>query len=130
MFYLVQILVPVGITVVLPVLIVWIVFRSITNKDNKNAEIIIKAIENNSAIDADKLVNALGKHEKTKEQIMQLRLLRGCMFTFSGIAMSILAFYASANLPYQPLCLLILIAGLAFAIGLAYLVVCFVARKQ
>ncbi len=70
MFWLVQLLVPICVCVVLPVIIVWIIFRSVTNKDNKNAEIIIKAIESNSAIDADKLVEALSKKQKTPRQIL------------------------------------------------------------
>ena len=91
MFDIVQALVPIAVAVVLPVLIVWIVFRAASNKDNKNAEIIIKAIENNSTVDTDKLVNALSKHGKTPQQLLHLRLLRGCIFTFIGIAMAILA---------------------------------------
>lgn len=67
MFWLVQLLVPICVCVVLPVIIVWIIFRSVTNKDNKNAEIIIKAIESNSAIDADKLVEALSKKQKNAQ---------------------------------------------------------------
>lgn len=77
MFDIVQALVPIAVAVVLPVLIVWIVFRAASNKDNKNAEIIIKAIENNSTVDTDKLVNALSKHGKTPQQLLHLRLLRG-----------------------------------------------------
>ena len=50
MFWIVQTIVPIAVAVVLPVLIIWIVFRAASNKDNKNAEIIIKAIENNSGI--------------------------------------------------------------------------------
>lgn len=131
MFWLVQILVPIAVIMV-PVLIVWIVFRASTNKDNRNAEIIIKAIENNSSIDADKLAEALGKRQRTPLQVLQLRLLRGCIFTFAGIGAGIIAAIISYNLSekndiiYFP----IVVSALCLTIGTAYLVVYFVSRKS
>ncbi len=129
---LVAIIVPIGICVVLPVLIVWIMYRHATNKDNKNAEIIIKAIENNSAIDADSLVEALGKKQKTPLEVLQLRLLRGCIFTFIGIAAGIYSAIDASTTAYfdindQPS---FIVAGLGLAIGIAYLVVYFITRKN
>lgn len=129
---LVAIIVPIGICVVLPVLIVWIMYRHATNKDNKNAEIIIKAIENNSSIDADSLVEALGKKQKTPREVLQLRLLRGCIFTFIGIAAGIYSAIAANTEAYfdineQPS---FIVAGLGLAIGIAYLVVYFITRKN
>ena len=84
-FDLVPILVPLGVCVALPVLIVWIVFRTIKNNDDKRAEVLIKAIEANNGIDADKLAEALTKPRKSPRQLLTLRLLRGCIFTFIGI---------------------------------------------
>lgn len=131
MFHIVQALVPISVAVVLPVLIVWIVFRSATNKDNKNAEIIIKAIENNSIVDTDKLVKALGKRGKTPTQLLHARLLRGCIFTFIGIAVAICIVIKASTLPeihlrYSSM----MFSGISLAIGLAYLVVYFVTRKS
>ena len=113
------------VAVLLPALIVWILTRATINKDNKNAEIIIKAIENNSIVDTDKLVKALSKRGKTPRQLLNLRLLRGCIFTFIGIAIK------SSSLPeihirYNS----ILLSGISLAIGFAYLVVYFVTRKS
>ncbi len=133
MFWLTQMLVAIGICVALPVLVVWIYYRSVTNRDNKNAEIIIKAIESNSAIDADKLVAALGKQEKTPAEVLQVRLLRGCIFTFAGIAAAILAAFAYNNEPLVSSELTIgalIVAGFCLAIGVAYLIVFFVTRKS
>lgn len=126
-----DILVPIAVAVVMPVLIVWIVFRSATNKDNRNAEIIIKAIENNSIVDTDKLVKALSKRGKTPSQLLNLRLLRGCIFTFIGLAIAICIAIKACSLPevhlrYSSM----LFSGISLAIGLAYLVVYFVTRKS
>lgn len=133
MFWLTQMLVAIGICVALPVLVVWIYYRSVTNRDNKNAEIIIKAIESNSTIDADKLVAALGKQEKTPAEVLQVRLLRGCIFTLAGIAAAILAAFAYNNEPLVSSELTIgalIVAGFCLAIGVAYLIVFFVTRKS
>ena len=128
MFWLTQMLVPLGVCVALPVLVVWIYYRSVTNRDNKNAEIIIKAIESNSAIDADKLVAALGKQEKTPAEVLQVRLLRGCMFTLLGIAAAVIA--ALVYRAEDFFAFSILTSGFCLAVGLAYLIVYFVTRKS
>ena len=44
------ILIPLGVCVALPVLIVWLVYRSRTNKDNRRAEVLIEAIKANGGI--------------------------------------------------------------------------------
>lgn len=128
MFWLTQMLVPLGVCVALPVLVVWIYYRSVTNRDNKNAEIIIKAIESNSAIDADKLVAALGKQEKTPAEVLQVRLLRGCIFTLLGIAAAVIA--ALVYRAEDFFAFSILTSGFCLAVGLAYLIVYFVTRKS
>lgn len=131
MFWLVQLLVPIGVTVVLPVLIVWIIFRTQINRDNKNAEIIIKAIESNSGIDADRLVEALGKRKKTPTELLQARLLRGCIFTFIGVAGAIFAGTMAYNMPEEHLQYpALIVTGISLAIGIAYLIVYFVTRKN
>ena len=131
MFWIVQTIVPIAVAVVLPVLIIWIVFRAASNKGNKNAEIIIKAIENNSGIDADKIIAALGKSEKSPLQLLQLRLLRGCIFSLLGIATAIFAAVINSNYSGDDIFYFSLLAsGVFLAIGLAYLIVYFVSRKS
>lgn len=134
-----HILIPIFICVVLPVAIVYIVFRTIKNKDDKNAEIIIKAIENNSDIDADKFIAALGQPQKSPMQILQKHLLRGCIFTFLGLVAMIAT--TIFNVPtieqnLEPediagwLVSLVIIGGCCLAIGVAYLVTYFITRKS
>lgn len=47
-----EILLPLGVSVVLPVLIVWLVTRARQNEINKKTEIMLKAIESGVAMDA------------------------------------------------------------------------------
>ena len=50
---LMNILVPIAICVVLPVLIVWLIGRVRQNETNRKAEIMLKAIENGQSIDPE-----------------------------------------------------------------------------
>lgn len=125
-----EILVPLGVVVALPVLIVWIVNRTANNKINKNAEVIIKAIENNSAIDTDKLVEALGTRHRTPRQLLNLRLLRGCIFSLVGIAVGIYCLIVwLADIMGSGIMSYFFVAMVCLAIGGGYLITYFLTRK-
>lgn len=121
-----DILVPIFICVVLPVAIVFIVSYASVNSDNKRAEIIIKAIEANNSVEADKLAESLKKESKTEREILNLRLLRGCIFSLIGLCVIILDLL---NLGFQSN-IFVLLGAISFAIGVSYLVVYYVTRKQ
>ncbi len=127
------IIISLGICVLLPIAIVSIVCYTRMNSDNKRSEIIIKAIEANNNIDTDKLAESLRKSVKSPRQILNLRLLNGCIFSFLGLGLILSGIYLSlSTLRYNDkleFCLY-LIAAVAFAIGIANLVVYFVTRKQ
>ena len=128
-----EILVPIFVCVVLPVAIVAIVFAAAINNDNKRAKVLIKAIESNCGIDADKLAEALQKPKKTAREILNLRLMRSCIFSFLGLALCIIgavSFYMKANDEAFLIILPLQLGALLLAIGLSYLVVYFVTRKQ
>lgn len=128
-----DILIPIFICVVLPVAIVAIVFAATINNDNKRAKVLIKAIESNCGIDADKLAEALQKPKKTAREILNQRLLRGCIFSFIGLALcivGIVSFYYIGALSEDSFTVPLVFGGASLAIGLSYLVVYFVTRKQ
>ncbi len=128
-----QILVPIFVCVVLPVAIIAIIFGASINSDNKRSQVLIKAIESNCDIDADKLAEALQKPKKTTREILNLRLLRGCIFSFVGIAVCIIGIIAcSMGMEFQAdtVTVPLIFGGTSLAIGLSYLVVYFVTRKQ
>ena len=114
--------------VVLPVAIVWIVFAAIRNSDNKRAEILIKAIENNANVDADKIAEAFNKKPKTPRQLFIGRLLRGCIFTLIGVAFAV--WIPLAHLADGEVRGAVIFSGISFAIGISYLIVSFLTRKS
>lgn len=128
-----DILVPIFVCVVLPVSIVLIVFLAAMNSENKRAQILIKALEVNNSIDAEKLAETLRKQKKTEREILNLRLLRGCIFSLIGILLIIIA--CIVNLVQgggfnEDATGLMISGGISSAIGVSYLIVYFVTRKQ
>ncbi len=126
-------LIPIFICVVLPVAIVLIVFIAAMNSDNKRAQVLIKAIEANNAVDADKLAEALQKPRKTAREILNLRLLRGCIFSFIGLALvtvGIANVISGTDFSADPVTVPLLFGGVSIAVGVSFLVVYFVTRKQ
>ena len=81
-----EFLVPISICAILPISIVLVVFLASMYSEKKRAQVLIKAIEANNSIDADKLADALRKPKKTALEILNRRLLWGCIFSLIGIA--------------------------------------------
>lgn len=133
-----NLLIPIGICVVLPIVIIWIIFQAKTNKDNKNAEVIIKAIESNSVSDVDRLMENLSMQEnkkvKQKSDLSEKRLLRGTGYTLAALAIGTCTsiFYAMTKdmLDEDKFFLLLLLSCISFSIGVANLVVFFLFRKN
>lgn len=125
----VEILVPIFCGCVLPIAVVLIVQLRKRNSDNKRAEVLIKAIESGREVDADKMAEALGKPILTMQEQINLRLLKGCKYSLVGIALLILSALVTNN--DNDITLVLLLAGsVALALGIAYLIVYFVTRRQ
>ncbi len=131
-------LIPIGICVVLPIVIIWIIYRAKTNKDNKSAEVLIKAIESNSVSDVDRLMEILSIDEKKKggkrTDLSEKRLLRGTGYTLASIAVGICTsiFYSMTenSLNENDFFLLLLLVCIGFSIGIANLTVFFIYRRR
>lgn len=122
-----SILVPIAICVVLPVSIVLIVFLTSINKDNKNAQVLIKAIEANSGIDADKLAETLRKPKKTPLELLNTRLLNGCVYAALGLAFLICGLVNfTGDSTFNGI--LYLAAAVCLAVGAGFLTVYFATR--
>ena len=129
-----SVLVPISVCVILPIAVVAITAAAKMNYDNKRSQVLIKSIESNCGIDSGKLAEALQKPRKSAREILNLRLLRGCIFTFIGIALCVIAVLnymnsdsaTSADSVVVPA----LFGAISLAIGLSYLVVYLVTRKD
>lgn len=127
-----DILVPIFICVVLPVAIVLIVFGSEVLRDRTRAKVLTEAIRANANIDTDKLAEALGgdkKKSRTPRELLNLRLLRGCIFALAGVALCLLGLFMYED-DKEDIFGMLITGGICLAIGVAYLIVYFSSRGQ
>lgn len=125
MFWLVQLLVPIGVAVVLPITIVAIVFKSALASERNRKEIILAALEKNPNLNVEDLVKRMKKSEKLIKEKLLAKLQRGCLCCLMGVALVLLYFFPSVQNEY------LIIAGTALiAIGIAFLVGYFVGRRM
>lgn len=127
-----SIILPIFICVVLPISIVLIFALTNINSDNKRAQILIKAIESNNSIDANLLSESLQKPKKTALEILNLRLLRGCIFSLLGLLFLIIVAIMSWSGGHDSdtIYCTLMTGGASFAVGISYLIVYRVTRKQ
>ena len=123
--------IPIGICVVMPVLIVWLVSRIAINKENRKSDVLMEAIRNNANVDTDKLMKSMAGRERSDRELLNLRLLRGCIFTLLGVAFGVCAGIFAYEAPASEMKLsLLLLCSVSIAVGVGYLIVYFVSRKS
>ena len=123
---LVEILIPIGVAVVLPVAIVAIVFKSALASDRNRKEIILAALEKNPDIDVEQLMKNLKKSEKLIKEKLLARLERGCLCCLMGVAFMVLYFF----LGVQGEDFITVVGAALIAIGIAFLISYFVGRRM
>ena len=126
MFWLVQLLVPIGVAVVLPIAVVAIVFKSALASERNRKEIILAALEKNPNLDVEDLVKRMKKSEKLIKEKLLARLERGCLCCLMGMAFMVLYFF----LGVQGEDLIVVVGAALIAIGIAFLVSYFVGRRM
>ena len=126
MFWLVQLLVPIGVAVVLPIAIVAIVFRSALASERNRKEIVLAALEKNPDIDVEQLMKNLKKSEKLIKEKLLARLERGCLCCLMGVAFILLYFFCEVIRTDM----LLIVGAALIPIGIAFLISYFVGRHM
>lgn len=122
---LVELLIPLGVAVVLPITIVAIVFKSVLASERNRKEIILAALEKNPNLNVEDLVKRMKKSEKLIKEKLLAKLQRSCLCCLMGVALVLLYFFLSVQNEF------FIIAGTALiAIGIAFLVGYFVGRRM
>ncbi len=122
---LVELLIPLGVAVVLPITIVAIVFKSVLASERNRKEIILAALEKNPNLNVEDLVKRMKKSEKLIKEKLLAKLQRGCLCCLMGVALVLLYFFLSVQNEF------FIIAGtVLIAIGIAFLVGYFVGRRM
>ena len=84
-------------------------------------------------IDTDKLAEAFSKPRRSPREILNLRLLRGSIFTLCGLGFVIFGLVGLANdftIRMEPVMIPMICGASCLAVGISYLIVYFVTRKQ
>lgn len=129
----VELLIPIAICVILPVMIVWLVMRARQNETNKKTEIMLKAIESGATIDADIFKTESRQKPKTIKEKLLGRLTGALVTGLLGVALLIVGIAAGAKTGWdmnEDLMALIISGGILFAIGIALYVVYSVGKKM
>ena len=130
-----EILVPIAVCVVLPVMIVWLINRTRQNETNRKTEIMLKAIESGATIDADFFkAQQDQKAPKTIKERLLKRLSGGCICTLIGLALEAVGIVnyvkwdgrISNDFAVVPM----IIGGILLGIGVSLIVVFFVGKKM
>ena len=129
----VEILVPIAVCVILPVLIVWLVMRARQNETNKKTEIMLKAIESGATIDADFFKSESRQKPRTIKEKLLGRLTGALVTGLLGVALLITGIVLGGNTGWdldEDVVALFISGGILFAIGAALFVVYSVGKKM
>lgn len=124
-----DIIVPIGICVVLPVMLVWLVTRVRRNEIDKKTEVMLKAIESGATIDSDLFKEAPKKRKSTKERLLN-RLICGCAASIIGAALTVIGIIPWMTLEDDTFAPLLIFGGISLAVGIALFIGFFVGRKM
>lgn len=132
------ILIPLGVCVVLPVLVVWLVMRKKTNETNRRTEVMLAAIEKGSDVNAEKLLGLFdktGKPTKTTRTALKEKLMKKLLTAFIlmgiGIAFGIYALLMSiqGGSNTNDLAAYSFVSAVLLLVGAAFLISYFISRK-
>lgn len=109
-----QIIIPLGVCVVLPVLVVWLVSRSRKNDIDRRTEVMLKAIEHGQEIDPEAF-SSKGKGRRTIKMALLGKLQSGIILFLVGAGMLIAAPFVEENTA------LYIVGGILVALGAGFL---------
>ena len=129
----VEMLIPVSVCVVLPVMIVWLVMRARQNETNRKAEIMLKAIENGQMVDPDYFKSSPKKAKTIKQELLE-KLNGACITTFMGVVF-LLLFIVDAYGPGLPSAIILkellpVAGGVMLAVGIGLFITYFAGKKM
>ncbi len=121
------ILISCGICVFLPVLIVWLTTKAKTNAINQKYALLQKAIEHGVEIDPKLLIDEKWKNGSVRMKLLS-KLQWGLFFLIVGIGIGI--FLLSQGVMKDSLLELLLIAIIAFALGVGFITAYIVGNRD
>ena len=127
---LVPLIVPIAVCVVLPVAIVWLKVSQQKKQDALRAEVMLEAIRQGRDVDIDALSKSMSNKSRRRlspRRRLMNQLLYGCICSLVGLIVDVVGFLdvidnGSADT--------LLVGGATTAVGISFLIVYFVGRKN
>jgi hypothetical protein len=82
-----DILVPLGLCCILPIVLVWLSVKRRMNETNARTQIVMAAIEKNPDMDIEELMKKISHKQKLLKEKLLAKLLWGCITTILGIGL-------------------------------------------
>ena len=123
----VEVIVPIFVCVILPVMIVWLVMRTKQNETNKKTEVLLKAIECGATID-DMDYFKSPKQKGTKEKLLE-KLNGACVTSLMGVAFLVLGILKDNDLIDLPMPFVTLAGAVLLTVGIGLFITYFIGKK-
>ena len=126
-----DIIIPIGICVVLPIVVVLLNTLKARNETNKKTEVMLKAIESGATIDTDLFKTQLTPAKTIKEKLLA-RLTAACIVSAIGLSICITTLLLSyiGGVPTWVIQGFIVIGGIILAVGIALFIVYFIGKRM
>lgn len=125
---------PIGICIVLPIIIVGLISYTRIRRDNARRDIVLHTLEKNAEIDVEELVRKMNKYDKLLKEKLLRKLLFGSVFVIFGllvyIAMVMYMCLDSKMFVGSMFVEFSFVAIPALAIGVAFLMNYYVGKKM
>ncbi|MBR2630940.1 MAG: hypothetical protein IKD25_05370 [Bacteroidaceae bacterium] len=131
-FALGDILKPIAIFCILPIMVAWFIIRKMMNDANSRTKIVLAAMEKNPEMDISELIkNMSPKNNLLKERLLT-KLLWGSVIMFVGLGFIIFGLVIDANGGATPKDLMFFygIGFIASSVGIAFLINYYVGKKM
>lgn len=92
-----DILIPLGIVCVLPIMLVWLSVKRRMNETNARTQIALAALEKHPDMDVEELLKKMSKKQKLLKEKLLKKLLWGCITSVIGLGFIGLGIYLSAS---------------------------------
>ena len=124
-------LIPIGVCVVLPIVVVLLNTLKARNETNKKTEIMLKAIESGATIDTDLFKTQMTPAKTIKEKLLA-RLTAACIVSAIGLSVCITTLILSfmGGVSSTVIYTLTPIGGIILAVGIALFIVYFVGKRM
>ena len=129
-----QLLVPIAICCVLPIMIVWLNNRRRIIENNSRTQIVLAAMDKNSDVDIEQLLKKMAPTQKKKllKEKLLAKLLWGCITLLLGVGLAIFCLCTSFGGGMTPSNLWFsgFMSAIMIAVGIAFLINYFIGKKM